>query len=123
MSTLGLERLPGRCVHGFDLKTQHPRLCSCAGVQLKVRGQAIASAAHPDDRSKVEAAIREAAASGRPFSANSIRDQHGVTGGVVGAAFTAMRKAGVIRSCGDDDSTGDSAHGHRIYQWIGVAAA
>lgn len=122
MTTLGLAHLPGRCVHGFDIATQHPQLCPCAGVQLRDRGQSIASAAHPDDRTRVEAAIRQLAATGKPFSANDARPLHGVTGGVVGAAFTAMKNAGVIKAAGDDTSTGASAHGHRIFQWIGAAA-
>ena len=113
---------PGRCVHGYDIKTQHPQLCPCAGLAAKDRGQAVASAAHPDERSRVEAAIRQLAATGKPFSANDARALHGVKGGVVGAAFTALRKEGVIQACGDETSTDEGTHGHRIYRWVGVAA-
>lgn len=60
MSTLGLHLLPNRCIHGFDLKTQHPHLCSCAGQQLKDRGQAITSAA--DEWQVFTAAVRKVAA-------------------------------------------------------------
>ena len=104
---------------GFHVATQG---CACAGRVAKDRGQAIAAAAHPDDRSRVETAIRRLAATGQPFSANDARKIHGLKGGVVGATFTAMHKAGVIKAAGDTDSTGESAHGHRIYQWVGVAA-
>src|SRR5689334_14933613 len=104
---------------GFHVATQG---CGCEGNRLRAAGQAIATAAHPDDRTRVEAVIRSLAATGRPFSANDARKLHGVKGGVVGATFTALRKEGVIKSAGDTDSTGASAHGHRIYQWIGVAA-
>lgn len=113
---------PGRCVHGYDIKTQHPQLCPCAGLAAKDHGQAVASAAHPDDRSRVEAAIRQLAATGKPFSANDARALHGVKGGVVGAAFSALRKEGVIRACGDETSTDEGTHGHRIYRWVGRAA-
>lgn len=120
-STLGLDRLPTRCTHGYAA-VQHPDLCACAGLAAKARGQAIATAAHPSDRAAVEAAIRQLAATGRPFSANDARAIHGVKGGVVGAVFSALKIEGVIRACGDETSTDAGTHGHRIYQWIGVAA-
>lgn len=121
-ASLGLETLPGRCVHGYDIKTQHPALCSCAGLQAKAKGQSIATAAHPDDAAKVESAIRHLASTGRPFSANEARLLHGVKGGVVGATFTALRTRGLIKPVGDVTSTDEGTHGHRIFQWIGVAA-
>lgn len=121
LPTLGLTdylaSLPGRCQHGRHLATQG---CLDCGVQLKAAGQARAAAARPDDLAKVEAAIRAAAATGRPFSANSIRSVHGVKGGVVGKAFSSMKDAGVIRPCGDETSTDRGTHGHRIFLWIGV---
>lgn len=118
-STLGLDRLPDRCEHGWHVPTQG---CVDCGVAMKFRGQSIASSAHPDDRAKVEAAIRQLAATGRPFSANDARAIHGVKGGVVGAAFTAMNKAGVIEPCGDETSTDPGTHGHRIFLWRGRRA-
>lgn len=121
MSTLGLERLAGRCSNGFDHHRQ-PGLCPCPGLAAKAAGQAQATAAHPDERAAVDAAIRQLAATGRPFSANDARALHGVKGGVVGAAFTAAKNAGLIRACGDETSTDAGTHGHRIYRWIGVAA-
>lgn len=104
---------------GYHPETQG---CACPGNRLKDRGQAIATAAHPDERAAVESAIRKLAATGRPFSANDARQIHGMRGGVVGAAFTALRKQGVIRAVGDETSTDAGTHGHRIYQWIGAAA-
>ncbi len=74
------------------------------------------------DRAAVDAAIRKLAATGRPFSANDARALPGVKGGVVGAAFTAANKSGLIRPVGDETSTDTGTHGHRIYQWIGTAA-
>lgn len=122
MTTLAatLAQRTDRCALGFAL-VQHPSLCSCAGLALKERGQSIATAAHPDDRARVEAAVRELAASGRPFSANDARAIHGVKGGVVGATFTALRKEGVIAPCGDETSSDPGTHGHRIFLWIGAA--
>lgn len=122
MTTLGLETRPGRCVHGFDIATQHPHLCTCAGLKAKSQGQARAAAAHPAERVKVESAIRQLAALGKPFSANDARVLHGVKGGVVGATFTALKNEGVIRACGDETSTDPGTHGHRVYRWIGAAA-
>lgn len=120
-ATLGLERYPNRCANGYDHDRQ-PGMCPCAGLAAKSTGQALASAAHPDERAAVDAAIRQAAASGLPFSANSIRHLHGVKGGVVGAAFSAAKNAGLIEACGDDTSSSESTHGHRIFRWRGVAA-
>lgn len=98
----------------------HPELqgCACEGRRLAARGQAIATATHPEDRAKVESAIRYLAARGKPFSANDARLIHGVRGGVVGATFTALRVQGVIRACGDETSTAKSTNGHRIFQWV-----
>lgn len=93
-----------------------------AAIAARDQGQAVASEAHPDERARVDAAIRQLAATGQPFSANDARSIHGVKGGVVGAVFTAARKAGLIRSCGDDISTDPGTHGHRVYLWTGAAA-
>ena len=124
MTTLGLEALPDRCARGFHT-VHHPALCTCLGgdpMRLKAQGQARAAAAHPDDRTKVEAAIRQLAATGQPFSANDARLIHGVKGGVVGATFTALKNEGVIAACGDTNSDSGPTHGHRIFQWKGQAA-
>ncbi len=111
---------PTRCSGcGFHVPTQG---CACPGQRLKFKGQAIATAAHPADRAKVEAAIRQLAAKGQPFSANDARAIHGVRGGVVGATFSALRSEGVIRPCGDEVSTDPGTHGHRLFRWVGVAA-
>ena len=96
--------------------------CACAGLTAKDRGQAVASAAHPDDRSRVEAAIRQLAATGEPFSSNDCRAIHGVRGGVVGAAFSALAKEGVIRKLGYEASTDPGTHAHPVATWQGVAA-
>lgn len=93
-----------------------------AAIAERDAGMARATSAHPDEASRVAAAIRQLAAQGRPFSANDAREIHGVKGGVVGATFTALRKEGVIKPVGDEISTDKGTHGHRIYRWIGAAA-
>lgn len=109
---------PGRCPHGYHIPTQG---CVSCGVAHKFAGQAKATAAHPDAAAAVEAAIRQLAATRRPFSANDARKVHGVKGGVVGATFTRLHKAGVIEPCGDETSTDPGTHGHRVYRWVGAA--
>lgn len=104
---------------GYHRPTQG---CACVGLKEKATGQARATAAHSEERVKVDAAILQLAKTGRPFSANDARAIHGVKGGVVGAAFTAANKAGLIRPCGDETSTDKGTHGHRIFRWIGSAA-
>jgi hypothetical protein len=104
-----------RCPHGWHLTLQG---CTSCGVALKFKGQAIASAAHPDERARVEAAIRTLAATGRPFSANSARPLHGVSGPIVGAAFTAAAKAGLIRRVGYVASTDPGTHAHPVAEWV-----
>ena len=111
---------PGRCPScGFHIKSQG---CACAGQRLKFKGQATVVNARPADRAKVDAAIHQLAASGKPFSSNDARPLHGVAGPVVGAAFTAAAKAGVIRRIGYITSTEPGTHAHPVAEWIGVAA-
>lgn len=70
-------------------------------------------------------AITDLAATGRPFSADHVRDM-----GVPdpdhpnrwGAAFSSARKAGVIRRVGYAPSTTESRHGGVVTVWQGVAA-
>jgi hypothetical protein len=111
--TAFLASLPGRCTHGYHATQGCP---SCAPV------------APASEWTRVEVAVRQAAATGRVFSANDVRDQHGVKGGVVGRVFKALQKDGVIKP---DDGGGDplvrsgapSTNGHHIFKWVGVAAA
>lgn len=120
-----------RC-HGplypVDVLTGHTVCVECErksiaqAVAGRDRGQAIASAARPSDRAKVDPAIRKLAATGEVFSANDARDLHGVAGPVVGAAFTAARKAGLIKSVGFVTSTEARTHAHPVRTWVGVAA-
>lgn len=47
---------------------------------------------------------------------------HSVTGPVVGAAFTAARKAGLIRAIGFTTSDEPGTHAHPVRTWLGVNA-
>lgn len=105
-----------------DCESNKPAHPLAAALAARDAGMARATSAHPDEASRVAAAIRQLAAQGRPFSANDARAIHGVRGGVVGATFTALRKEGVIKPVGDEVSTDKGTHGHRIYRWIGAAA-
>src|SRR5690606_6302550 len=117
MTLTELAHLPGRCPHGWHLATQG---CTSCGEAGKAHGQAVASAARPDDRARVDAAIRRLAATGREFSSNEARAIHGVSGPVVGAAFTAARKAGLIRAVGYTPSTEPGTHAHPVRVWVGT---
>jgi hypothetical protein len=103
----------------------HPELqgCACEGRRLAAQGQARTSAAHPDDRAAVDAAIAQLAASGQPFSANDARPLHNVTGPVVGAAFQAAAKSGLIVRVGYEASTDPGTHAHPVATWRGSKAA
>lgn len=115
-STLGLERLAGRCAHGFHLELQG---CSKCGVDLKFRTlAAVSSAAPADDRARIDAAIRDVAARGGVFSANDVRALvPDVSGPLMGARFNAAAKAGRIVHVGYERSTKASTHAHPIAQW------
>lgn len=115
-STRRLAEHEDRCYWGFHV-VQHPQLCSCEGLAAKAQGQSLATAAHPTEAAAVDAAIRRLAATGRPFSANDARVIHGVTGGVVGARFTAARKAGLIVHVGYEQSSKASTHAHPVAIW------
>jgi hypothetical protein len=122
-TTLNLDTRADRCSNGFAQVHHDGGLCTCPGLALKSAGQARTLAAHPDDRAKVEAAIRQLAATGHPFSANSARAIHNVRGGVVGAVFSALASEGLIRRVGYVASTDPGTHAHPIAEWIGTQAA
>lgn len=114
-----------RCAAGFHA-VQHPNPCHCGGLiegkRLAARGMSAASNARPSDRAAVDAAIRRLAAEGKPFSANQARAIHHVRGPVVGAAFQAAAKAGLIVKVGFEPSTDPGTHAHPVAMWTGVAA-
>jgi len=122
-----LRSLPGRCpscgVHLASQPDLHRGGCYTTAKALGERGMALASQAHPDERARVDAAIRTLAARPGEWSANDLRElTGGIRGPVVGAAFQAAAKAGLIRKVGFTPSTDPGTHGHPISTWRGVAA-
>jgi hypothetical protein len=115
-----LSSYPDRCEHGYA-ENQHPALCPCPGLRLAAEGMAATSAAHPEERARVDAAIRALASSGRVFSANDARELHKVAGPVVGAAFNAAAKSGLIVRVGYVRSTEPGTHAHPVATWRGAA--
>lgn len=114
-----LAAFPDRCAHGYHLTAQHPQLCDCQNAEAgKSAGIAAAdAAASPDDRARIDAAIRQVALRGGVFSANDVRPLIGRTSGpLVGARFNALARAGVIREVGFEKSKGNT-HAHHIRTW------
>lgn len=74
--------------------------------------------AKPEHRQRIDAAIRQAASTGNPFSANDIRrGLDDIPGPLIGARFNAAARAGVIRHVGYEASTKGNTHGHDIKLW------
>jgi len=117
---------PGRCIDcGVHLEKQaalHVGGCLTTAQREQAAGMARATAAHPDERAKVDAAIRSLAATREEFSANRVRElTGGIRGGVVGAAFREASRAGLIRKVGSEPSTDPGTHAHPITTWRGAA--
>lgn len=75
-------------------------------------------------RAVVDQAITLYAASGRPFSANSLRDLlPDVRPALLGARFYAAARRGLIRRIGYEQSTLRSTRRHPIAVWVGRFAA
>lgn len=115
-----LTRQPGRCPQcGHHLATQG---CHCASRLRDAALSAVNTAADPDDRQRIDAAIRTVAARGREFSANTVRELvPNVPGPLMGARFQAAAKAGVITRVGYEPSTKGSTHAHPIATWKAAA--
>jgi hypothetical protein len=121
MTTLGLDALPTRCSHGYDLATQHPDLCGCIeGRERKARILAAVNDAAPADvKAAIDAAILRLARLGAPFSANDCRREFpNVKGAVIGGRFNALGRAGLIRKTGERvPSSLGNTNGHEIHVW------
>src|SRR5262249_3543980 len=109
MST-GQGELWDRCPHGYPARADRTgigcRQCQLAGARAeRDKGMAAAEASRHAvvDRALIDAAIRAEAATGQPFSANSIRSRlPGVAGSLVGARFLAAARRGQIERIGDE---------------------
>ena len=92
VTTLGLERIPGRCAHGFDLATQHPGLCACQVEQRPL------GAITPAEWATFTAALSKVARGGevhqrdmRPLIRGRIKPSH------IGACYTRAIAMHLIR--------------------------
>lgn len=111
-----------RCHHGYAA-VQHPDLCACPGVRRRDRALvAVTGSAKDTDRARIDAAIRQVAGRGRPFSANDVRGLvPDAPGPLMGARFNAAAKAGVIRRVGYVASTKANTHAHPVGEWQAVS--
>lgn len=90
------------------------------GRELREDGVAKVEAASGDwDRAVVDRAIKECAATGRPFSANDVRPllPPGIRKNLVGARFLAASRSGLIRRVGAVASTDPGTHAHEVKLW------
>lgn len=78
-------------------------------------------ASHPDAIAAVDALIARYAATGQPFSANTIRDQlpEGIRPAAIGGRFREASRRGLIRPVGYVASTDPRTHGHPVRVWQG----
>ncbi|WP_431889403.1 hypothetical protein [Nocardiopsis alba] len=85
-------------------------------------GRAVA-ASTPSGIERLDQLIAEHAATGEPFSANTIRDQipEGVRPNAIGGRFRHAARRGLIRPVGYVASTDPGTHGHPVRVWQGVA--
>jgi hypothetical protein len=90
--------------------------------RAKVTGQGRAAAADPERFERASKAIATLAELGRTFDAGDVRAWAGPfsTGNVIGAAFSAAKKAGLIRVAGVTTSKAVSRHGGLVRTWEGV---
>lgn len=114
-----LRSLAGRCPTCGAHETQQAALCHCE------RNHTLDATveAHPDASKRLEAVVRELAATGSTFSANhpKIRAVE-CPSKVSGAVFAQLSHKGLIRKVGTEESTLPSTRGADVKVWVGVAA-
>lgn len=123
MTTLGLDRLPGRCSGcGFHVATQG---CHCDATTARNAAlDAVNAATSPEVKARIDAAILTVARRGGEFSANDVRPLiPDLRGGVIGGRFGALSRRGVIEKVGAEPSSKGNTHGHDIKRWRLVGAA
>lgn len=93
------------------------------GDALAQEGMARATAASaPSAITQLDQLIARYAATGEPFSANSIRNQlpEGLRPAAIGGRFRQAYARGLIRPTGYVASTGPRTHGHPVRVWQGT---
>ncbi|MEU0493529.1 hypothetical protein ABZ249_30245 [Nocardiopsis sp. NPDC006139] len=80
-------------------------------------------ASAPDAVAEVDRLIAAHAATGEPFSANTIRPSlpEGIRPAAIGGRFRYAASRGLIRPVGYVASTDPGTHGHPVRVWQGVA--
>ncbi|WP_017602243.1 hypothetical protein [Nocardiopsis lucentensis] len=87
--------------------------------------QRATEASDPDAITRLDQLIAHHAATGEPFSANTIRAQlpEGIRPGAVGARFGYAARRGLIRGVDWVSSTDPRTHRHVIHVWQGTGRA
>jgi hypothetical protein len=91
-------------------------------TQARRNGQGRAVSADPEGFERASKAIAALAALGNRFDASDVRAWAGPfeTGNVIGAAFSAAKKAGLIRVAGVTTAKAASRHGGLVRLWEGA---
>jgi hypothetical protein len=109
----------------FDARSANERYAdeyrASLAARAKTTGQGRAVHSDPEGFERASRAI-ELAKLGRPFDAGAVRAWAGPfeTGNVIGAAFSAAKKAGLIQVAGVTTSKAVSRHGGLVRLWEGV---
>jgi hypothetical protein len=109
----------------LDARTPHERWMAALADRAKVTGQGGAAAADPEGFARALEAIAELSAEGEPFDSTDVRAVAGPfeRPNVVGAAFSAARKAGLIEVAGYGASRTVSRHGSLVRLWRGTGGS
>jgi hypothetical protein len=105
----------------LDVRSPHERWMSELGDRAKITGQSGAASADPDGFERALQAIAGLIEDGYPFDAADVRAAAGPFDhpNVVGAAFSAAKKAGLIEVAGYSASRNVSRHGSLVRLWRG----
>lgn len=116
----GASLLPPTTASLFDVEPE-------SGQGLADKGMALANgAASPEWKRKWDAAIRDLARAGEPFTADDVRDRAGEPTdhpNACGARFNAAARSGLIERVGYRKSARPILHSHPIALWQGRVSA
>ena len=116
----------GQATFDIDARSPNERYADDYRASLpnraKVTGQAKAARTDPEGFERASRAIAVLAEFGNQFNADDLRAWAGPfeSPDVIGAAFSAARKAGLIRVAGVTTSRAISRHGGLVRLWEGV---
>ena len=121
-------RPDGTCPHEMMTRRDCPlcrRIDAAAGEKLRAEGEAKALEAQPVWLEQAEAAMRQLAGTGRPFTAEDLVDIVGLPGvgthrsNAVGALFSRWAKSHQIKEVGTTRTKRKSSHNSTIRVWVG----